>query len=153
MIIRDLFSEQGALETIQRINNLQPGSKPEWGKMSVDQMLAHCNVAYDMAFLSDNYKKPGAFGRFMIKLFVKNAVVGPKPYPKNGRTAPEFIIEGSRNFEDEKVKLINYIRESQKLGRNHFENKASVSMGPLTADEWNTTFSKHLDHHLMQFNV
>ncbi|MCH2235882.1 MAG: hypothetical protein MK078_16695 [Crocinitomicaceae bacterium] len=45
--------------------------------MNVGQMMAHVNVAYNM----DNgtiMKRPGAFGRFMIKLFVKNVVVGDK---------------------------------------------------------------------------
>ncbi len=153
MIIRDLYTEKGVNETVERINNLTPDTKPKWGKMSVDQMLAHCNVAYQMAYKSDDYKKPGAFGRFMIKLFVKKAVVGPNPYPKNGRTAPEFIIEGSRDFEVEKNKLVSYIIKSHKLGRDHFDNKESVSLGKLTADEWNVCFSKHLDHHLNQFDV
>ena len=153
MIIRDLYTEKGVNETIERINKLTANTKPEWGKMSVDQMLAHCNVAYQMAYKTDEYKKPGAFGRFMIKLFVKKAVVGPKPYPKNGRTAPEFIIDGARDFEVEKNKLVSYIMKSQKLGREHFNNKESVSLGKLTADEWNVCFSKHLDHHLTQFNV
>jgi hypothetical protein len=38
----------------------------------------------------------------MMKLFVKNIVVGEKPYAKNSRTAPEFIIANQRDFEKEK---------------------------------------------------
>jgi len=153
MIIRDLFTEKGVQETVDRINKLTPTTKAEWGKMSVDQMLAHCNVAYEMVFIDGKYKKPGAFGKFMVKLFAKKAVVGPKPYPISGRTAPDFIINGARDFEVEKNKLISYIMMVNKLGPDHFDNRESHSMGKLSTNEWNTLFSKHLDHHLMQFNV
>lgn len=153
MVIRDLFTAKGVEETIERINKLTPTSKAEWGKMSVDQMLAHCNVPYQMVFNDSKYKKPGAFGKLIIKLFVKKAVVGPKPYPKNGRTAPDFIIDGARDFEVEKNKLVSYLMKVNKLGADEFNNKQSLSMGKLSTQEWNMLFSKHLDHHLTQFNV
>lgn len=137
---------------IERINKLNPDTKPNWGKMSSDQMLAHLNVAYDMSF-TNKYTKPNAAAKFFLKLFVKNAVVGPKPYPKNGRTAPQFIISDNRNFEEEKKKLIDYIKEVQSLGTQHFEGKESHSFGPLTSQEWNVMFGKHLEHHLTQFGV
>ena len=150
--MKNLYDAQAVQATIDRIEKLTPETKPEWGKMSVDQMLAHVNVAYDMAF-TDQYPKPGAFAKFMIKLFAKNAVVGPKPYPKNGRTAPAFIISDARDFEKEKAKLIGYLKKVQELGADHFEQRESHSFGPLTSSEWNVMFSKHLDHHLTQFGV
>jgi len=152
MIIRDLFSEEGMNETLARIENLTPDTQAQWGKMTVDQMLAHCNVAYDMAY-TNQYKKPGGFAKIMLKLFVKKAVVGPKPYPRNGRTAPDFIIADQRNFEEEKSKLVNYINKTKDLGRKHFDQKESHSFDKLSEKEWNTLFSKHLDHHLSQFGV
>jgi hypothetical protein len=39
------------------------------------------------------------------------------------------------------------------LGKEHFEGKESLSFGPMTAQEWNNLFYKHLDHHLNQFGV
>lgn len=150
--MENLFTSQGIQNTIQRINNLTPTTQPQWGKMNVAQMLAHCNVAYDMS-LTDQYTKPGAIKKFFLKMFVKNAVVGPKPYPKNGRTAPEFVIADERDFEKEKKKLIDYLNQVQNLGADHFNGKASHSFGPLNDQEWNTMFSKHLDHHLTQFGV
>ena len=57
--------------------------------MSVDQMMAHCNVIYEMVY-ENNHPKPNIFTRFMLRLFVKNAVVSDKPYKKNSRTAPQF---------------------------------------------------------------
>ena len=150
--MQNLFTSNGTKTTIDRINQLTPETQAQWGKMNVAQMLAHLNVGYDMS-LTDQYTKPGSFKKFMLKMFVKNAVVGPKPYPKNGRTAPEFVIADERDFAGEKKKLVDYINQVQKLGAAHFEGKESHSFGPLTENEWNTLFSKHIDHHLTQFGV
>ncbi len=150
--MKNIFNPKDVEEIINRINQLTPEAKPQWGKMSVEQMLAHCNVAYDMAY-TDKYPRPNAFYRFMAKLFAKSMVVGPKPYPKNGRTAPEFIISDARNFDAEKEKIVGYLRKALEDGEAHFEGKPSLSFGNLKASEWNVLFYKHLDHHLTQFGV
>jgi len=151
-LMKNIFTKAISEEVIQRINKLNKDSKGQWGKMSVGQMLAHCNVAYEMVY-EDIHKKPGAFVRFMLKLLVKNSVVNEKPYPKNSKTAPQFIIKGSKNFEQEKVRLIGYIERTQTLGESHFDQKSSHSFGPLSITEWNNLFYKHLDHHMTQFGV
>jgi hypothetical protein len=148
----NLFNEQECQETISRINNLTPETQPVWGKMKVSEMLAHCNVAYELTY-TDKHPKPNGFAKFMIKLFAKNAVVGPKPYKKNGRTAPVFLITDERDFEKEKSRLIEHINKTLQLGVSHFEGKESHAFGALTETEWNNLFSKHLDHHLNQFGV
>ena len=152
MVIHDLFSNQGLNATIQRIENLSPSSKAIWGKMTVDQMLAHCCVSYKMTY-TDDYPTLGGFTKLMLKLFIKKAVVGPKTYPKNGRTAPDFIINDEKDFETEKEALLGYLQKTHQLGREHFEQKEYRSFGKLSSEEWNTLFSKHIDHHLTQFGV
>ena len=83
----------------------------------------------------------------------KSFVVGEKPYKKNSRTAPEFLIIDDKDFDKEKNRLINYLSKTQELGEVHFNNKEYRSFGPLTVIEWNNMFYKHLDHHLKQFGV
>lgn len=150
--MKDIFDPEVTAHLIERINQLKPESPPLWGKMSVDQMLAHCCVAYEMAF-TNKHPKPNAFVRLLLKTFVKNGVVSEVPYKKNLKTAPAFIIQGSRNFEEEKARLIKYLQHTLALGRDHFEGKESISFGKMTAQEWNNQFYKHLDHHLSQFGV
>jgi hypothetical protein len=150
--MKNIFAKEIADQVISRINQLTPLSTALWGKMNVGQMLAHCNVAYDMTF-TDKYPKPNFLKQALLKAFVKKSVVNDVPYPKNGRTAPVFIITDERDFEAEKTKLIAYIKQCQALGESHFEGKASLSFGSLTAAEWNNMFHKHLDHHLKQFGV
>ena len=152
MSMKNLFDPKDLSAILDRINQLTSDTQNQWGKMNVSQMLAHCCVAYDMAY-TDKYPKPGAFKKFILKLLVKSAVVGPKPYPKNGRTAPDFIIADERDFETEKNRLIENLHKTHELGADHFHNRESHSFGPLTKEEWNTLFSKHLDHHLRQFGV
>lgn len=146
------FDPDKVQHVIHRIHQLTPTTTPQWGKMSVDQMLAHLNVAYDMCYTS-KYAKPNFIAKWLLKLFVKEGVVGPKPYPKNSRTAPDFIIRGRKDFGKEKDKLISYIEKTRDHGQSYFEGKESHSFGPLTAQEWDTLFYKHLDHHLVQFGV
>ena len=150
--MKNIFDPNVTEELITRINQLHPESPALWGKMSVDQMLAHCSVAYEMAF-TDKHPKPNALMRFLLKTFVKKGVVNEVPYPKNSKTAPAFIIKGTKDFEEEKGKLITYLKHTISLGKDHFEGKESLSFGPMTAKEWNNLFYKHLDHHLTQFGV
>jgi len=150
--MKNIFLPETVTELTSRINALTPNTKPDWGKMSADQMLAHCNVTYEMSF-EDIHKKPNFFAKILLKAFVKNAVVSEKPYPKNSRTAPQFIITGTKDFEKEKSRLLGYLNKTVELGEKHFDGLESHSFGPLTIQEWNNTFYKHLDHHLVQFGV
>ncbi len=149
----NILTPEGAKTVIDRIKELQPMQQPLWGKMSADQMLAHCNVSYQFVYEQEKFKAPGWFMRFILQTFIKKMVVGDKPYPKNSRTAPDFIISDSRNFEKEKATLIANIERTQQLGEQHFDGLENFSFGRLTSAEWNTLFYKHLDHHLRQFNV
>lgn len=148
----NIFSPEGAQTMISRIEQLTPESKPLWGKMNVGQMLAHLCVMYETVY-TDKHPKPKGFLKWVMKTFIKKTVVNEAPYKHNIRTAPHFLVTNPRDFEKEKGRLIGYIRQTQELGGAHFDGKESHSFGPLTQTEWNTMFSKHLDHHLRQFEV
>ena len=150
--MKNIFEAPVATEVIGRINKLSANTPAQWGKMNVAQMLAHCNVSYDMAY-TNIYPKPGGVKRFFLKAFIKGIVVGEKVYKPNSRTAPEFLQVDEKNFEEEKTKLINYINRVVADGEASFENKESLSFGPLKTSEWNAMFYKHIDHHLNQFGV
>lgn len=150
--MKSVFNPTDKNELLERINKLAPTSTPQWGTMDVAQMLAHCNVTYELVF-ENIHPKPNGLKRFILKLLVKPLVVGPKPYKKSSPTAPEFLIKSNKDFVAEKARLIDYINKTQELGQTHFEGKESHSFGNLTGTEWNNMFYKHLDHHLTQFGV
>lgn len=150
--MKNIFKKEISQEVIARIEKLTPETQPNWGKMTVSQMLAHCAVTYEMVY-TDHHPKPNAFTKFILKTFVKKLVVSEKPFSKNGRTAPQFLITDKKVFETEKNQLIAYITKTQELGESYFDGKESHSFGKLTKKEWNNVFYKHLDHHLTQFGV
>lgn len=149
---KNIFDKDVLQEVKNRIHSLTPDSKPQWGKMNVAQMLAHCNVTYEMIF-TDKHPKPNAFVKLMLKLFVKSKVVGESGYAKSSQTAPQFIISDAKEFETEKARLLEYLDKVFELGSSYFEGKESHSFGALRASEWNNMMYKHLDHHFNQFGV
>ena len=152
MALPNIFTKEVSDTIIQRIEKLTPNTPGQWGKMDVARMLAHCNVTYEMAF-ENKHSKPGLFMRLMLKAMVKPKVVGEESYPKNSRTAPQFVMTEYKNYEQEKARLLAYVKKTQELGEAYFEGKESHSFGKHYATEWNNMFYKHLEHHLSQFGV
>lgn len=152
MALPSVFTEAVSNDLLVRLNQLNPSSQPQWGKMNVAQMLAHCNVAYELAY-ENKHPRPNAFMRLILKTFIKKIVVGEKPYVHNSRTAPVFLITDEKEFATEKERLAAYIVKTQQLGQTYFEGKENPGFGKLTATEWNNIFYKHLDHHFRQFGV
>ena len=152
MALPNIFSKEVNDSIIQRINSLTPETQAKWGTMNVAQMLAHCNVTYEMAY-ENKHPKPNFLMKFILKSFIKNVVVSEKEYVQNSRTAPAFLITDARVFEAEKNRLIAYLQKTTELGANYFEGKESHSFGALNKTEWNNMFYKHIDHHLKQFGV
>ena len=151
--MQNVFDAQGAQEYINRINNLTPETQRKWGKMSVDQVLAHLNVAYDLTFTPEKFPKPSFIAKFLLSRFVKPKITNEIPYKQSLPTSPAFIIADERNYEEEKAKLIGNIQRVQQLGREAFEGKENINFGKMTAQGWNNMFAKHLNHHLEQFGV
>jgi len=150
--MKSVFDPIDVHQIINRINQLTPETPAKWGKMNVAQMLAHCCVTYEMIF-TDKHPKPKGMMKLILKLFVKKFVVEEGVYKANLKTAPAFIIVDQREFEEEKERLISYIKKVVDLGEHHFDGKESLSFGKLTKNQWNNMFYKHLDHHLKQFGV
>ncbi len=153
MSIEDMFNTQGKDRMLKRINSLSSDSKALWGKMSVSQMLAHCNVAYEIVHEPGKHTAPGFIDKFFAKLFAKSTVVGNTPYKQSGPTAPIFVIKEPKDFETEKARLVAYINKTFAHGSKHYEELENMTFGKLSSQQWNTLFSKHLEHHLKQFGV
>ncbi len=152
MALPNIFTKDVSESIVQRINQLKPDTPAQWGKMNVAQMLAHCNVTYEMVY-ENKHPKPNFLMKILLKSFVKKAVTNEMPYKRNTKTAPAFVIKDTKDFETEKNRLISYVNKTQQLGEANFDHKASHSFGTLNKTEWNNMFYKHLDHHLNQFGV
>jgi Protein of unknown function (DUF1569) len=153
MALPNIFDPSVSASIIQRIEKLTPQTKSIWGKMSVSQMLAHCNVSYEYVYEPEKYKPASGFMKLILKLLVKKGVVNEVPYKQSLNTAPDFKVSDDKDFEREKSRLIAFIEKTSKLGTSFFEGKESHSFGKLSSTEWNNMFYKHIDHHLRQFGV
>ena len=151
--MKNIFDQTDTSHFIKRINALTEDSFPKWGLMSVDKMLAHCNVTYELIYEQEKYRKPTFITKWLMKNFVKSKVTNELPYKQNLPTAAMFVITDSKNFEEERKRIIGFIQKTQQLGADAFEGKESFNFGKLTSIEWNNMMAKHLDHHLSQFGV
>ena len=145
---RSLYHQQVFEETLKRIDSLTPETKPQWGKMDAAQMLAHCAETIDVA-----NGKPLVGTPFIVRLFkgyIKKMVVGPKPYPKNLKTHPQYLQTTPKDFEQEKQHIVNALN---KLKETEGEKIKHGMFGVLTPEDKGWAMYKHLDHHLQQFGV
>ena len=152
MKIQNIYSTTVAEQFKERINKLSATTQHQWGKMDVSQMMAHCNVSYDMAF-NENYKKSNPILRFILKNLAKKGLVNENPLTKNSSTATEMVIKTPKDFSEEKGKLISNVKNLVEKGENYFHLRDHPGFGVMTKQEWNNFYYKHLDHHLTQFGV
>lgn len=152
MNIPNVFTIEVSDTLTNRLNNLKDNQAANWGKMDVAQMLAHCNVTYEMAF-DENFKKSSPFLRFILKNLVKKGLVNDQPLKKNSSTATEMVIKTAKKFDEEKSKLISHLQKTVEMGESYFDGKDHPGFGVMTKREWNNFYYKHLDHHLTQFGV
>ncbi len=136
---------------ISRINNLTPESQRLWGKMTVDQMLSHCQAPIDFAF-GDLPIKANFVMRLLGRM-LKGKVFGSDEFKKNSPTAPAFIRTEQYDFEDARRGLIERINRFSELGEKAIKTTKHPFFGELTYDEWSKMHTMHLDHHLKQFGV
>jgi hypothetical protein len=145
---QSLYDQQVFEETLKRIDNLTPETKPQWGKMDAAQMLAHCAEVIDVS-----NGKPLKNTPFLVTLLkgpIKKAVVGPKPYPKNSKTHPQYRQTEPKNFEEEKGRLLNSLDKMKELeGKKIYHSL----FGVMSQEDKGWAMYKHLDHHLQQFGV
>ncbi len=135
-----------------RIDKLTENSQGVWGKMTVGQMLSHCAVPYEQ-ILGLNTIQPPLFMRIILKLFLKKSMINEVPYKQNLPTAPSFIRTEQFDVTEEKIRLKDLIKTIQEMGAEKLAETPSLSLGKLTATEWNNLLYKHIDHHLKQFGV
>src|SRR5277367_5411120 len=114
--MNNLFQPTAVDELISRIDQLQPSSQRQWGKMDVSQMMAHCSAAMDMAS-----------GKLVIKRSLIGRVLGPrfrslmtndKPFGHGTPTAKELEIIDPRAFAKEQERLKQSVREFHQGGES-----------------------------------
>lgn len=146
--MESLFDKNTYEEIHTRIEKLTNTSQPLWGKMRVDQMLYHCTLPLESALGKIHLPKQG---NFLLRLF-KSTLYSDTPYRKSLPTAKSFVVTDEKDFETEKNKLLQDVKDAYEKGVNADWDE-HPAFGKFTGEQWGKAFYKHLDHHLKQFGV
>lgn len=147
-----IFAQSTHTSMLNRLDKLTPSTKAVWGSMDPAQMLAHLNVSYEYTF-SERTDTPPFIMRLLLKIFLRNLLVGEKPYARNTRTAPSMVMKGAKDFDAEKQRLKEYMQRIYDEGQAAWEGRNQITLGRLSTTEWSNLYWKHMDHHLRQFGV
>lgn len=150
--MKSLFDTNSQQEILERIEKLNETSSAQWGKMSVGQMLTHCQKPLEVA--NGNLQlnsKIGVLKKLMFKLF-KPLMYNDKTWQKNLETVTEFKITDAKEFNQEKEKLVKVINEFSTL-KDKSNWPKHPFFGEFNTEQWGKMQYKHLDHHLTQFGA
>ena len=150
--MKSLFDTETQKEVLQRIHKLNNSSKAQWGKMSVDQMLKHCQAPLEVAIGNRQLNsKIGFMKKLLFKAF-KPTMYNDKLWNQNIPTAREYVITDNCDFVIEKEQLKRVIIEFSDLKTKAHWPKHPF-FGNFTTEQWGKLQYKHLDHHFRQFDV
>jgi hypothetical protein len=143
-----------SLETlIARINKLETGSVPKWGKMTVEEMLTHCSTAVQMAMgevpAKMKFSKATAAAARLLFIdvfpFPKGSPTAPELHPKMGLRKPEEFLR-ERDLLISQLTRLNATPDAHEFTEHPIFRK-------MGRKRWGQLVNKHMDHHLRQFGV
>src|SRR5262245_66315820 len=100
--MKTLWSETDRNELVVRLARLNVESKPLWGKMNCEQMLAHLADGFRMTLGDLAPQSKGGPLRFAP---IKKLVIYWLPFPKGAPTAQELIARPSEGIRSEERRV------------------------------------------------
>ncbi len=146
-----LFDADTNKQILNRIDKLTPSSKPAWGKMTVEQMLGHLNLSFQVNFGKMELKR-GLLGIF-FRGISRRILLGEKPFPKNLPTDKKLLCRNPNDFFAEKRMVEEMVRMYVEKGPEVLSKNPHNILGKITPKESAFISYKHVDHHLRQFQV
>lgn len=149
--MKTLF-DKNTLEEIQnRLQKLTPETKAKWGKMSINQMLAHCQEPILVSLGEKTLKKPNFLMKMIYSRF-KKSLYDDIPWKQGLPTAPAYRVFETKNFETERSQLLELIHKIY-LSKNKTHWPEHPIFGQYTGEQIGKMQYKHLNHHFRQFGV
>lgn len=148
--MKTIFDPTIREELTERIKTLHMGHTPQWGKMSIYQMLRHCTI-WDEWILGKNkpvYKQ--AFIGFLFgKIALKGILKDDRPLKRNMPSGKGFTVkEKQGDIEPVKRKWIMLLEEYAQYSNPDLIHDF---FGKMTKEQIGILAYKHTDHHLRQF--
>jgi len=147
--MESIFKTETHQNITSRIEALTNNNEAQWGKMTVAQMLNHCQAPLNIMMQKEDY---GLKPFWLITLFFKKSLYNDKPWKKNLPTAIQLKITTDKDFSTEKTQLLSLVNELH-THKDKTEWQPHPSFGKFTPEQWGQMQFKHLDHHLKQFGV
>jgi hypothetical protein len=147
--MKTVFDKATKEELIGRINSLNETCVPQWGKMTIYQMLKHCRLWEEMIAGKLECKRVflgRLFGKMALKAFLKDE----RPMQKNAPSSVELIVNDRQgDMAAERAKWIALMEENAQYSSPVFIHPF---FGEMTKEQLGYLAYKHTDHHLRQFN-
>ncbi len=147
--MKSLFEEKAFEEILARLDRLAENSQPEWGRMTVGQMVWHCQIPLKVGIEN---KPPRKKANPLVRWLFKKSMYSDRPWRKNLPTSPLAKAGEPKELSEELPVLKKMVREFHGLKDRNSWNPHPI-FGEFTADQWGKMQYKHLDHHLTQFGV
>ncbi len=147
--MKSLLEEESYQEIRNRLDQLNENSNGQWGKMTVGQMLHHCQGPLNIMLGKNDY---GMKPNWLAKVLFKKSLYNDKPWRKNLPTAKFLKETEPRDFVAEKENLEKLLEELH-AQQNRESWPDHPGFGHFTNEQYGKMQYKHLDHHLRQFGV
>jgi len=134
-----------------RFGRLSLGSPRRWGKMNVQQMLAHLAVGMEKVLADEPFGPPPQRPRTFLKLFF---IKLPLPWPRGvrGSRDPAGMDIPESDFEGLRQRAVDALA-AMAVWSTGPGTPQHPAFGELTTREWQRWAYRHADHHLKQFSA
>jgi Protein of unknown function (DUF1569) len=147
--MKSIFDKDTRSEVIARINSLNEASRPQWGKMTVAQMVRHCSLCEEYYYGNVAVKRH-FLGRILGKVAIKS-ILKKGDMGKNAATPPPFKVnEAVPDLEKEKAQWQKLIEQYATFDPKKFTH---WFFGEMTKEQIGQFIYIHDNHHLVQFGV
>ena len=143
-----------AEEIIKKLERVDPGAKPIWGKMTAPQMIGHLRkvLQYTMGEGPSMPFRGNWFSRHVLRHLIVHQVVA---MPKNVRLPrPKGMKDMPPPAEATTGELLETLHEYlERHQRQELPSRVHPFFGELGPEAWNKLHVAHFKHHLKQFGV
>ncbi len=143
------LTEEQIQDFFERIDKLDTGLRPKFGKMDVNQMVSHCADFFRMAKGTKKAEEYGVVDPTEIIALARTGKTAPTP---KGFGQSEGDGTLPTDLESDKNILKAHIVEFSEFNSD-FEFAVHPYFGKLKRERWVALAIYHLNHHLNQFGV
>ncbi len=143
-----LYDSSRRHEVLTRLATLPPDRRPQWGRFTAPQMVAHLHEAYRM--YAGDLRIP--LRPVPLRPLVRRLLIHHLPFPKGAPTAPELLARIPSTWDRDVAELSAAIERVRTPAEGSTLPQHPI-FGAMTADDWGVLLYKHTDHHLRQFGV